>query len=65
VLSVLFALSCVLTVSFVCSLDLVHVFRGKLVSFVLFCGGVEPFLPPLEKPVVCELECGSSFEAYV
>jgi hypothetical protein len=28
------------------------------VSFALLCsfaGGVEPFLPPLEKPVVCEL----------
>jgi hypothetical protein len=28
------------------------------VSFVLLCsfaGGVEPFLPPLEEPVVCEL----------
>jgi hypothetical protein len=28
------------------------------VSFVLLCsfaGGVEPFLPPLEEPVVCEV----------
>jgi hypothetical protein len=28
------------------------------VSFVLLCsfaGGVEPFLPPLEEPVICEL----------
>jgi hypothetical protein len=37
VLSMLFALSCVLRVSFVCSLALVHVFRGEHVSFVLFC----------------------------
>jgi hypothetical protein len=30
-----------------------------------FAGGVEPVLPPLEEPVVCELWCGSSFVAYV
>jgi hypothetical protein len=30
---------------------------GELVSFGLLCSfasGVEPFLPPLEEPVVCE-----------
>jgi hypothetical protein len=36
VLSVLFALSCVLRVSFVCSLALVHVFRGSLWFLCLF-----------------------------
>jgi hypothetical protein len=30
-----------------------------------FAGGVEPFLPPLEEPVVYELVCGSSFVAHV
>jgi hypothetical protein len=32
------------------------------VSFVLLCsfaGGVEPFLPPLEEPVVCEFCVGA------
>jgi hypothetical protein len=58
----LFALSHVCKVSFVCFLALMHDFRGELVSFVLLCslaGGVEPFLPPLEEPVVCEFCVGA------
>jgi hypothetical protein len=60
----LLALSCVLRVSFVCSLVLVHVFRGSLwvcASLLSFAGGVEPFLPPLRSrwfmSVVWELLC--------
>ena len=44
-LCVLLALSHVFRESFVCSFALVHVFRGSLWAFVLFCsfaGGVEP-----------------------
>jgi hypothetical protein len=45
----------------VCSLALMHKFRGELVSFVLLCsfaGDVEPFLPPLEELVVSEFSVG-------
>jgi hypothetical protein len=54
----LLALSHVYKVSFVYSLNLMHVFRGSLWVFLLLCffaGGVEPFLPPLEESTVCEL----------
>jgi hypothetical protein len=49
VLSVLFALSCVLRVSFVCSVALVHVFRGSLrvlCSFALLPVVSSPFCLP-------------------
>jgi hypothetical protein len=68
VLSVLFALSCVLWGSFVCSLALVHVFRGELVSFAPLCsfaGGVEPFCLPSRSKSFVSFVCGSSFVSYV
>jgi hypothetical protein len=61
VLSVLFALSRVLRVSFVCSLALVHVFRGELVSFLLLCSfasGVEPFCLCSRSQLLVSFLCG-------
>jgi hypothetical protein len=58
----LHTLSHVCKVSFVCFLASMHEFRVELVSFVFLCsftGGVEPSLPPLDEPVVCEFCVGA------
>jgi hypothetical protein len=68
VLSMLFALSCVLRVSFVCSLALVHVFRGSLWflrSFALLPVVSIPFCLPWRSRWFVSFVCGSSFVAYV
>jgi hypothetical protein len=48
----LFSLSHELRVSFVCSLALVYVFRGELVTFVILCRWCWAPLPLLEEPAV-------------
>jgi hypothetical protein len=68
VLSVLFTLSYVLRVSFVCSLALVHVFRGSfcvLRSLALLQVVSSAFCVSSRSRSFVSYVCGSSFVAYV